>query len=379
MLTIKPDNGYEKYLCDMAFEKQIPISGTFELLSACNMNCKMCYVRTSWNEMLKQGKILSVDEWVRIAEQAKEMGTLFLLLTGGEPLMYPGFKELYKRISQSGIILTINTNGTLINDEIIELWKEYPPRRVNISLYGSSNATYERLCNNSIGFDQTLNAIKKCIDANIQVKINYTINSKNYDDLDEVIKITEDLNIPISTPTYMFPPIRKENVDYDYEQYRLSPEKASEIQTRVIRRSLSDGSTSINSIFSNLDDVCKRDCRKDEVDVPGGFLCSAGVSSFWINWKGQLTACGMVSNPNSDLKVFTFKEGWNKILEESKKIMTSKKCFNCKYRKMCISCAASSLAETGRTDQTVEWHCELSTRYEKELKKIVEEYKNENK
>ena len=329
--------------------------------------------------MLKQGKLLTVDEWTKIAKECKDKGTLFILLTGGEPLMYPKFKELYKSISQLGIVLTINTNGTLINNEIIDLWKEYPPRRVNISLYGSSNETYKRLCNNPKGFDQTLSAIKKCVEAKIQVKVNYTINAQNYDDLDKVIKITEELNVPISTPTYMFPPVRKENVDYDYEQYRLSPQKASVIQAKIIKKAIVDGLETINSICNNLDEIDKKKCNNRNVDVPGGFLCTAGVSSFWINWKGILTSCGMVTNPSSDLKVMTFSEGWDNILQGSKKILTSNKCFNCEYRKFCINCAASSYAETGKTDQIVKWHCELNEKYEKELRNIVEEYKDENK
>ncbi len=54
----------------------------------------MCYVRMSKEEMNKVGRQRTVDEWIEIAEQAKEMGTLFILLTGGEPFLQKDFKEL---------------------------------------------------------------------------------------------------------------------------------------------------------------------------------------------------------------------------------------------------------------------------------------------
>lgn len=62
MMTIQPSDGFEKYICDKASEKKIPISGTIELLPICNMDCKMCYIKTSVSEMNKMGKPLSVDK-----------------------------------------------------------------------------------------------------------------------------------------------------------------------------------------------------------------------------------------------------------------------------------------------------------------------------
>ena len=51
----------------------------------------------------------------------KTWGTLFILLTGGEPMLYPHFKELYTRLREMGFILTLNTNGTLIDNEMVRI------------------------------------------------------------------------------------------------------------------------------------------------------------------------------------------------------------------------------------------------------------------
>ena len=67
----------------------------------------------------------------------QKAGTVFLLLTGGEPLLFPDFKTLYRRLRNLGMILTINTNGTLLDEAWADFFATYPPRRINITLYGA--------------------------------------------------------------------------------------------------------------------------------------------------------------------------------------------------------------------------------------------------
>ena len=105
---------FERSFLQKARQQHIPITGALELLPLCNMNCDMCYVRLSRSEMECQGQLRTVDEWILLAQQMQKAGTLFLLLTGGEPLLFPDFKTLYLELRNMGMILTINTNGTLL-------------------------------------------------------------------------------------------------------------------------------------------------------------------------------------------------------------------------------------------------------------------------
>lgn len=90
--------------------------------------------------------IKTPDFWLELARQAKEQGMLYLLLTGGEPFLYPDFWMLYEELVKMGFVISINSNGSLIDEKIIEKLKKYPPARINITLYGASDETYERLC-----------------------------------------------------------------------------------------------------------------------------------------------------------------------------------------------------------------------------------------
>lgn len=151
---------FERQLFAKAARNRIPLYGVLELLPLCNLNCDMCYVHLSKQEMQSQGRLRSLDEWISLAKQMKDAGTLFLLLTGGEPLLFPQFKELYCALKDMGMILTLNTNGTLINEEWAEFFTKNKPRRINITLYGSKNETYENLCHMKDGFDKTIRGIE---------------------------------------------------------------------------------------------------------------------------------------------------------------------------------------------------------------------------
>ena len=150
----------ERMLLDQARRTRTPANGSIELLPLCNMNCDMCYVRLSREEMEAKGRLRTADEWLEIGRQMKDAGVLFLLLTGGEPFLYPDFRRLYLELRKMGMIITINTNGTLIDEDLAEFFGKYKPRRVNITLYGTDEETYANLCHYPGGYEKTLRGIR---------------------------------------------------------------------------------------------------------------------------------------------------------------------------------------------------------------------------
>ena len=50
--------------------------------------------------------MLSLEQWLKIAREAKDAGMLFLLITGGEPFLWPQFWELYEALSEMGFLIT---------------------------------------------------------------------------------------------------------------------------------------------------------------------------------------------------------------------------------------------------------------------------------
>ena len=136
---------FYKAVWEKAFADAIPISGTFELTPRCNFNCRMCYVHLKPSEIHKYGKELTAKEWIRVAREAKEAGTTWLCITGGEPLMHPEFETIWKELTQMGFFITLQTNASMIEGKFQKLLEDYPPKGVKITLYGSNDEVYDCL------------------------------------------------------------------------------------------------------------------------------------------------------------------------------------------------------------------------------------------
>ena len=99
------------YLFRKASQNRIPLGGTFELSPVCNFSCRMCYVRKTRKELDKEGKKeRTAEEWIELGRKCRDAGMLYLLLTGGEPFLYPDFNYLYEILQDMGLVLSINTN-----------------------------------------------------------------------------------------------------------------------------------------------------------------------------------------------------------------------------------------------------------------------------
>ena len=166
-----------RYLHAKAGKMRIPVNVTFELTSRCNFNCKMCYVHDedcSRNRPFE----LSAAQWIDVAEQAKAAGALFVLITGGEPMLRDDFDEIYAAMAKMGFVLSLNTNLSLLKDSTLSLLEKYRPNRVNVSLYGTTNDTYASLCGVP-AFETVKENIGRLRAGGVPVKINSSITPYN--------------------------------------------------------------------------------------------------------------------------------------------------------------------------------------------------------
>lgn len=340
----------EKVLQQRADENFVPLGGTIELLPLCNMDCKMCYVRKTKAEMDREGRMLSCDQWLDIARQAIDEGLLFLLLTGGEPLIYPEFKRLYSTLAQKGVVLTVNTNGTLIDEEWADFFAANGCRRLNITLYGKDDRTYGELCNNPRGFTQVMNACRLLKQRNVPFRLTCSVTPTNADQLPELFAIARQFDVPLYAAAYMFPGSRR-GVCAE-EQYRMTPEECARTTFWIHHLEFPE---------DDMVQVAKQALAK-LMDPPRhyrgkGFNCHAGRSGFWINWKGELSPCGMFSEPMVDLHTHSFRDGWKHIVDTTQEMAFCEDCKSCRIQNLCSVCPAKCYTESGRTDLRPDYVC----------------------
>ncbi|MGN0357428.1 MAG: radical SAM protein [Blautia sp.] len=348
----------------------IPLHGVFELTPMCNMSCEMCYVRKDAAQVKALGGLISPEQWYDMGVQARDAGTLFLLLTGGEPFLYPGFRQLYEKLKTLGFMIAINSNGTLLDEEMVAWLADNAPYRLQITLYGASNETYKRLCHNPHGFDQVIRAIELMKKYHLFFKLNATMTPANICDLEEIYRIAKEYNVYVQATSYMFPPLRRDE-NMVGKGFRFSPEDAGRYMAEIDRLRFDDNLLRERieglqyAIRKRAEYYKEEDCGRDPFEPLG---CRAGRSSFWLNWKGQMTACGMQNDPCS----YPFRDGlytaWEKIRSDTEKIRLPVQCTMCKNRKACNVCGASVYCENGViNNEAPQYVCRMTESYIKNL------------
>jgi len=105
---------------------------TWNISYDCNYRCSYCFFNGKWEEYRKRNTYLSVDEWMKYWNAIYEKhGKIFLVITGGEPFIYPNFINLIKRLSKICFHINISTNSSMNLSKFIQ---EIDPKNVSVSL-----------------------------------------------------------------------------------------------------------------------------------------------------------------------------------------------------------------------------------------------------
>ena len=359
MINIPVEPKITEYLHNKASMVGIPLNGTFELTPLCNMNCRMCYIRMDKEKQESIHPLISAKQWIELGKEIKDKGMLYLLITGGEPFLRNDLRDILTELQKIGLVITINTNATLIDEKTISWLKKCPPSRLNITLYGASNETYARLCNNPKGFDQVKHAIHLLKDIGIAIKLNCSVTPYNVDDLEKIIEFAKEEKLIIQPTSYMFPPLRK-NKHLIGQNDRFTPEEAAYYSAKIER--LLNGDELFlekmkreTSLSLNTDN---EECGEGDI-----IRCRAGKCSFWITWDGRLLPCGMF--PQKGISVFDegFEKAWNKTKNMVNYIRLPAKCHYCSIKDQCRVCAAMVITESGSFDTVPQYRCDMAHAY----------------
>lgn len=329
----------------------IPVAGSLELTARCNFQCLHCYLDHSSAD-LPAGMIKSV------LDQIADAGCLFLLLTGGEPLLRPDFPDIYEHAAKKGMLLTVFTNGSLISDAVISLFKNFPPQAVDITLYGASDATCRAVTGCDLSVNELLKGTNKLIAAGIRVKLKSVILRRNVHEIPAIEKNASSLGVPFRLDPLIFSRLNGDRAPVDF---RVSPEQAVELE------------------FSNPDRAAdwRRHYERAKGIEPSGRLysCGAGVTSFHINASGMLQPCIMTPHIQYDLKRGPFAGGWREI---SRAVGIGEapenwRCAGCKHRPLCGICPGYAWFETGSESKPADYFCKIGEMRYKYLSEVADD------
>lgn len=379
-----------EYLHTKAARLGIPLNGTFEVTPLCNMNCRMCYVRMDREQQETIAPLRTAEEWLELGRTAKERGMTYLLLTGGEPFLRPDFRQIMQGLHRMGFVLSINSNGTMIDEKTVEWLKETPPIRINITLYGASDETYGRLCRNPQGFTQVTKAIRLLKEAGILVKLNCSVTPYNAEDLEQIFAFAEKEELVVQATSYMFPPLRRDASKVGWND-RFSAEESA-IQEAWINVYQNGREAYLKHMESeemaSLSGDIEEDCMPVDEEFPGNgdsekkegerIRCRAGKCSFWVTWDGRFLPCGMLPGENA-LNVFEagFDAAWEQAKAEAAAIRLPARCSTCSLKDKCRACAAMVYTESGNYHDVPVYRCQMAHAYAGACRQVEEELRRE--
>ena len=117
----------------------VPPVAILSITSQCNLNCKGCYAKALNPVNTKELPLARID---RLFDEATECGTSVMVIAGGEPMMRKDV--LHLAAGKRDMIFPVFTNGTLVDEASVNLFKENPNMIPVLSIEGNPVRTDNR-------------------------------------------------------------------------------------------------------------------------------------------------------------------------------------------------------------------------------------------
>ena len=339
--------------------KRVPFSFDIELTARCNNDCRHCYINLPAGDAQARARELSLAEIDSIASQAVELGALWCLITGGEPLLRPDFAEIYLLLKRKGLLVSVFTNACLVNEQHVELFRKVPPRDIEVSVYGATRETYEAVTRKPGSYAAFRRGLDLLIQGGIKVRLKAMVLRSNLHEFAEISRFCREH----TKDFFRFDPLLHQRYDRDPRRNaeilaeRLSPEEIAAVEQSDPERASAMQKDCDSLIFP---DQHGEGCAHI-------FHCGAGQSSFSVGYEGTFRLCSSLNQPGTtaDLHSMPLAEAWNELVprvraleSNSQEFRTS--CRACPLVNLCIWCPANAALETGRMDDHTDYFCQVA-------------------
>jgi len=330
--------------------ERIPVDVSIEVTRRCPLACSHCYNNLPMADPEARRQELSTEEYYRLLDQLADAGTLWVLFTGGEIFARADFLDIYKYAKQKGFIVTLFTNGTLITERVADTLAEWPPFRIEITLYGRTRETYERLTQVPGSYDKCLAGIRRLKERGLPVSVKTVAVTINRHEIWEMKRFVEqELELPFKFDAMMTPRI---DCSQSPLEVRLTP-------SEIVELDLSDpGRVKEWGEFSKAL-IRPQQPEGHEGDV---YHCGGGVSACAIDPRGRMSICLISEQDKYDLRRGSVSEGWTAFLGNvrAKRISRETKCTTCQLKSVCGMCPANAELESGDPETPVEFLCHVA-------------------
>lgn len=295
-------------------DKNVPFSACLEVTTRCNNRCVHCY-----NAGVHD---LPLDVAKRCLREMAELGTLFLTVTGGEPMLREDIWEILEDSVRLGFATLLYTNATLIGKAEAGRLKEAGVYHVDTTLLGSSADTHDRLTRSQGSFEKTIAAIRHIRDAGMSILVKTPLLKENASEAVDIQRFVEGMGVQFMSSPLIF---SKDDGDSGPLAHRLDDPQMKEFFKRGSVRSF--------------------------LDYNGGYPCYMGISTLAVRADGEVHPCISVPMSGGNVKEVSLKKIWadsekfSYIRGNRDKMILG--CTDCGIKEWCFRCEGMAFFENG--------------------------------
>ncbi|WP_373899156.1 radical SAM protein [Haloimpatiens sp. FM7315] len=273
----------------------------WDITDKCNLRCKHCYNADMYfNNKVQQ---LKVNDKINIVKKLSKLGFNYLDILGGEPLCCENLDLILHTAKENNIGVEITTNGTLLNEKMIDILIKNNVKNVHVSLDGSTRAINDAIRGKG-SFDKATSNLKKLTqiikenNSNMLTSISTTLTKFNINDLKNMPKLANDLGVNILIYTAF---VESGNGDRNSNIFK---EDYNKIQDAIEEIAKEEFKKYPNITFQldmkpYLTNYLKRRYNiKNLIFVKSFTKCNAGEDIWYVTADGYLHPCNILINQN---------------------------------------------------------------------------------
>jgi radical SAM protein with 4Fe4S-binding SPASM domain len=169
---------------------EYPVLSEIAVTYMCNLHCEFCYVGDRKYGELNTNNMKRVLS--KIYHEAKIPSVSF---TGGEPLLRKDIMKLVSYASHAGLWTNLITNGTLLDDDRVQVFKESGLSSAQVSIEGSNPQIHDRITGVQGSFRGAIRGIELLQEAEIPVHTNTTVSRNNIGGVREIVKLVKSMGL----------------------------------------------------------------------------------------------------------------------------------------------------------------------------------------